>query len=118
MTPVSGTVPYFDLSAVADPGGVTVVSVAGGASGAATGAISTEPLNYFYRRALGLLALSGTLSGSDQVVSGSIVSGIRNLQQELALRAADIEMQGAGNNKRLELANAILTASGEVQFGE
>jgi hypothetical protein len=116
--PVSGEVPRFDISASPSPIASTVVSVAGAVSGAATGTHSTEAMPEFYRRALGLLTLSGTLSGVDQIVTASVVSGIRNLQQELALRIADAELGGGQTNAlRLSLANGVLTASGEVQFG-
>ena len=123
MAPVSGEVPRFDLSGTPDPTGPTIVTVAGAVSGAATGAFSSESLPEFYRRALGTLTLSGVLATSGavsgmQCLSGSVVSGIRNLHQELALRAADAELGGGqGNALRLSLANSLLTASGEVQFG-
>ncbi len=116
--PVSGDVPRFDISASPSPIASTVVSVAGAVSGAATGAFSTEAMPEFYRRALGLLVLSGQLISGLQCISGSVVSGIRNLQQELALRIADAELGGGQTNAlRLSLANGVLTASGEVQFG-
>lgn len=117
--PISGTVPRFDISPTPEFSGETVVTVSGAVSGTATGTQTTEALPKFLRRAIGSLALSGTVSGADhQIVSGSTLSGIRNLQQELALRVADIEMGGnAGNTQRLAHANAILTASGEVLFG-
>lgn len=116
--PVSGTAPRFNVSSVASPTGPTIVSVAGAVSGAASGGFSTESLPEFYRRALGILTMSGQLISGLQCVSGSVVSGFRNLHQELALRIADAESGGAEpNSLRLSLANGILTASGEVQFG-
>lgn len=117
--PLSGTVPRFDISPTPEFANETVVSVSGAVSGTATGAQTTEALPNFLRRALGLLSMSGTVSGADhQIVSGSTLSGMRNLQQELALRVADIELGGGQSNAaRLAHANAILTASGEVLFG-
>ncbi len=117
--PLSGTVPRFDVSLTPEFTSPTVVSVSGAVSGTATGAQSTEALGLVFRRLLGGLALSGTVSGADhQIVSGSTLSGIRNIQQELALRIADIELGGGQSNaSRLAHANAILTGSGEVLFG-
>jgi hypothetical protein len=117
--PLSGTVPRFDVSTTPEFTSPTVVSVSGAVSGTATGAQSTEALGEVFRRHIGLLAMSGTVSGANhQIVSGSTISGLRNLQQELALRVADIELGGGqANAVRLAHANAILTGSGEVLFG-
>jgi hypothetical protein len=99
------------------------VSVSGAVSGTATGAVSTESLPSFFRRAMGILTMSGVLDATSgatsgmQCLSGTVMSGIRNLQQELALRVSDLEEPGDSNVVRLALANNMLTASGEVQFG-
>jgi propanediol dehydratase large subunit len=119
--PVSGTIPTFNTSLVVDPGGSVVVSVSGAVSGVATGVVSTEPIQDFYTRAIGILSLSGVLATSGavsgmQCLSGTVLSGLRNLQQELAMRVADIE-QPVGNTGRLARANLQLTAATEVLFG-
>ena len=116
--PLSGTAPRFDVSPTPNSTGPTIVSVAGAVSGAATGGFSTESLPEFYRRALGILTMSGQLISGLQCISGSVVSGFRNLHQELALRIVDAESGGAEPNAlRLSRANSILAVSGEVQFG-
>jgi hypothetical protein len=117
---ISGTVPTFDVSTTPDTTGKAVVVVV---SGQASGPLSTECLPVFYRRALGILTMSGVLdttSGTTsgmQCVSGAVLTGLHNLQQELALRIVDVETSNAGNAPQLAKANAILVASGEVQLG-
>lgn len=121
---ISGTVPNFDVSPFAQPAqsSATVVTVTGAADDArADGAVSTEDLRAFYVRAAGLLSCSGVLgTGAEaglQCISGSILSGIRNLQRELAFRIADLDGPGEANAARLGRAQAALTVAGEVQFG-
>jgi hypothetical protein len=125
--PLSGTAPNYDISTSPDQS-TTLANVAGAVTGAAANAYSNETLQNFYRRALGVLVMSGALAVSGgtsggssvsglQCFAGSVISGIRNLQQELALRAADIEYSGNPSASRITLANTILTGSGEVVFG-
>lgn len=119
--PISGGVnPFFSLSPAppADQPEV-VLQVSGAASGQVIGGThSTEALPSFFRRAVGVLSISGTVSGQDVVVSGTLLSGVRNLQRELALRVADLEADGGAEDSRQARANAILTASGEVIFSD
>lgn len=127
---ITGTVPRFDLSIQADPSS-TVVTVTGAATGQPTGSYSNEPLNTFFKRVIdalsvsGVLAVSGGSSGAVlisglQCIPPSVVSGMRNMQRELAFRVADVELGGSVSNAaRLAHAQAVLTnaTSGEVQLG-
>ncbi len=115
---LSGTVPFFDVSTAADPGGSVVVTVTGlEADSQATGSSSTETLGEFYQRACNALSVSGILSGTAQAITPAELSGVMHIQQELALRASDLEQSAAGNPSRLARAQAILAVSGQVQFG-
>lgn len=122
---ISGTVPNFHIS---PPGptqsAATVVAVTGAADDArANGSFSSEDLRAFLVRSAALLSASGVLATAPgpasglQAISGSILSGIRNLQREFAFRIADIDGSGEANSARLGRAQAALTVAGEVQFG-
>jgi len=124
---ISGTVPHFSLGPMNPSEGVTVVTVTGAADDArATGTYSTEGLERFYRRCLvafggisGTQLVSGVTSGVDGVgITSGQLSGLRNLQREIAMRAADITHSYEANGPRLTKAQANLTLSGgEVVFG-
>lgn len=129
---LAGDVPFFDVSTCPNHTTATVVTVTGAVSGSsqgmATGSHSDETIQDFLRRAMGLLSVSGikVVSGANasalnfQAVSGSVLSGLAQLQRELAFRIVDLEVgAGAPQAVRLASAQALIAASGvgEIQFG-
>lgn len=128
MAPISGTAPFYDISTSEESGASATLSDFTGAaspsSGVASNTHSDETLQDFYRRGVGLLNISGTQAASGaaagangEIVTSGQLSGLANLQRELAARAADIENSGKNAADRLSAVNTILSASGEVQFG-
>ncbi len=124
--PLSGTVPFFDLSPTRGSSEVASIVVVTGvvADGQADGTNSNETFQEFLIRGIAALSLSGVLGVSGvssglQCVSGAVLSGVMQFQREMAFRLADIENLAAGNPARLAAAQAALvTGGGEVQFGE
>ena len=123
---ISGTVPSFQTSLAGPPGqsAATVVLVTGAADDARpNGAASTEDLRAFLVRAAGDLSVSGILATAPGPASGlqaipvAAMSGLRNLQRELAFRIGDLDGQGDSTATRLLKSQQALTAAGEVQFG-
>jgi hypothetical protein len=121
---ISGTVPQFDYSSTAN-GQVGAGSVIGYLASGATALAgsqatqSTESLPETFLRWAGYLGqISGAASGGTgrTAISGSLASGIRNIQQELVARYADITGTGQSNAAKLDIANDLLTASGEFRF--
>lgn len=117
--PISGTIPFFDISTNPE-NPPTVVTVTGSTSAQATGSNSSETLQALYRRAVNILAVSGVVATSGSTsglvgFSAARTSGFQQLQRELAMRAADIESQGLTAAARLLAAQAILAVSGEMQ---
>lgn len=125
--PISGTLPFYDVSTCPDLTTTTgrFTGAAAPSSGSASNAASNETLQDFYDYAAGVLNISGVVAVSGvsgtangQVITSAQLSGLANLQRELAAREADILVgPAAPNATRVAKANAILTAKGEVQFG-
>lgn len=99
--PVSGTVPYFEYTTADNFVRTSYLQVQQQIQPDASGLVG------LMRRALGTLSQVSGVSRGGQ--------GLVTLQQNLALRIADLEKSGEPNDVRLAHANAILTASGEVQ---
>lgn len=117
---ISGTVPHFHHGLAPTFGTATVVTVTGEATGIATGTHATESLSAFYKRVqIALGGISGTTSapaGSVIITSGQL-SGVRAIQREIAMRAADIALSFKANGPRLTEAQRFLaTSGGEVQI--
>lgn len=129
---ISGTIPHFHHGLSPMHGTPTVVTVTGTDTGIATGTHASESLAAFYKRsqvALGGISgaqlLSGTLSGISGGVSGTVytqngsvyltsaqLSGIRAMQREVAMRAADLSHSFKANGPRLTEAQRFLALSG------
>lgn len=118
---ISGTIPHFSLGPVNPTEGVTVVTVTGvTADGQATSSLSNEGLYQFYRRCLvafggisGTELVSGVTSGVTGVgITSGQLSGLMQLQREVAMRAADISHSFEDNGPRLTKATALLALSG------
>jgi len=123
---LSGVIPNFDLSPMGVPAGdgtAVVVTITGGTVGMPNGTASSEGLFEFYQRAVNILSVSGikvTASGATsgmQAISGSVLSGMRNLQREFAARAADVFPSSLSAARRLSIAQGVLAVSGEIQVG-
>lgn len=78
-------------------------------SGADGEQFSNESLPEFFRRVAGYL---GTVSG---ITTGDAGTG-SGIQEELCYRAAELEGPGEDVSDIITRANAILTASGVIQF--
>ena len=120
--PISGTIPFFDLSTAPEPTLSLVVVTGAQADGQANGTTSPEIFQSFLQRVVNALALSGVLSASGDVsgmqcFSGAVLSGVMNIQRECAMRLADIERLGSPNGPRLQFARDSLAVNGEFQFG-
>lgn len=124
--PISGTVPFYDFSAVRTDGvtGILATVTGAAADGQVTNANSNETFQEFLARGItalsisGQQAVSGVTSGlNGQVITSGQLSGVMQYQRELAFRLADINNLGAGNAARLTAAQAALASPGEVQFG-
>jgi hypothetical protein len=121
---LSGTVPVYDFSTNRLSSETLVLATVTGleADGQATSAFSNETYPAFLQRAVNILSMSGVLAVSGvasgmQCVSGAVLSGVMQLQREMAFRYADISLTGAENPARLTAARASLAVSGEIQFG-
>ncbi len=123
--PVSGTVPFFDISTTRLAAQVLSTVTGAVSDSQATSDNSNETVGEFYQRAIDILAISGqeeliaagTITDNGQSITSGQLSGIQHLQQELAFRLADLNNYGAGNTARLAAATTALAVSGEVQFG-
>lgn len=113
--PISGTIPHYHHGLAPTFGTPTVVTVTGEATGLATGTHATESLGDFYKRIqIALGGISGTTSapaGSVIITSGQL-SGLRAIQREVAMRAADISNSYQANGPRLTEAQRFLATSG------
>lgn len=116
---ISGTVPVYDLSTSRLGSETQVLATVTGAvaDGQAINATSNETTQEFLQRAVNILAISGTLSGTFQAITPATLSGVMQLQRECAFRLADLTNGGEGNAARLTAARTALAVSGEVQFG-
>lgn len=121
---ISGTIPHFHHGLAPTFGSPTVVTVTGAATGLPTGTHSTESLLAFYHRCQAAMGVSGTvaISGVSGTIDGVTItsgqlSGLRAIQREIAMRAADIVYPFEANGPRLTEAQRRLALSGgEIQF--
>lgn len=118
---ISGTIPHFSLGPVNPTEGTVVVTVTGlTADGQATASHSTEGQHEFLTRvAIALGGISGTqlVSGVTSGVTGvgitsGQLSGLMQVQREIAMRAADITHSFEDNSPRLVEARRVLALSG------
>lgn len=100
---ISGTVPQYDYSTTRFPQTAVTATGAFVTSGLAPGGIADEPLGDFFERAVGVL--SGIVDAT---------SGVQLLQQELAVKAAQLQVGSRSNAAVLTYANALIAASGEA----
>lgn len=122
---ISGTIPHFHHGLAPTFGSPTVVTVTGAATGLPTGSHSTESQSAFYKRIQvamggisGVVAVSGVSGTTDGVtITSGQLSGLRAIQREIAMRAADISHSFEANGPRLTEAQRFLALSGgEIQF--
>ncbi|MEE8609098.1 MAG: hypothetical protein V3S55_15955 [Nitrospiraceae bacterium] len=122
---ITGTIPFFDISTSRLAAASAVLVTGASADGQADGTHSNETMQTFLLRGVQTLSVSGTqaivdVSGTvnGQTITSGELSGIMNLQRELAMRAADLARPEAGNAARLAWAQTALTGAGaETQFG-
>ncbi|KKK61032.1 hypothetical protein LCGC14_3018400 [marine sediment metagenome] len=118
---ISGTIPHFSLGPINPTEGVVVVTVTGvTADGQSTATFSTEGQVEFLKR---IQVTLGGISGVELVsgVSGQVngvtitsaqLSGILQIQREVAMRSADITHSFEANGPRLIEARRVLALSG------